>query len=121
MKLTIFTSIKNGERFFDHFLNDEGFTAEEYADCARFDYELSEQEIESRANSLVQDEEVFQTCLKGVCQSDLNKFIHGAFLNDLERELISDHVTSKARKMVIDLWIQDCLFKVERKYKERES
>jgi hypothetical protein len=118
MKLTIFTGLTNRKRFFDQFLNDEGFTESEYSDCARHDYEMNKAMMDTRISDLLYDEQSFQACLKGISQSDINRFIHSAYRNDIERELISDHIQENAKKMVIELWIQDSIAEVKRIYRE---
>lgn len=118
MKLTIFTGFASGQRFFDEFLNDEGFTESEYSDCTRHDFEMNKAMLDTRISDLLYDEQSFQACLKGISQSDINRFIHSAYRNNIERELISDHIQEKAKRMVIDLWVQDCIVEVKRIYRE---
>ena len=121
MKLAIFTGIHNGKRFFDHYLNDDIEASEkDYIKDARFDYELSETEIFKRIGDLLSDFESFWACSKGLSRSDIIRFIHRAFRADFERELISEHVEGNARKMVVELWKQDCLIDLKRKYKDIE-
>jgi len=119
MKLTILTGFVSGERFFDDFLNDEGFTESEYAGCIRHDFEMNKAMMDTRISDLLYDEQSFQACLKGISQSDINRFIHSAYRNNIERELISDHIQENAKKMVIELWIQDCIAGIKRIYRER--
>ena len=113
MKLTIFTGLNNGKRFFDEFLNDEGFTESEYSDCIRHDFEMNKAMLDTMISELIFDIKSFEACLEGISKSDLTRFIHSAYRNEIERELISDHVQENAKKMVIDIWKQDCLSKVE--------
>jgi hypothetical protein len=116
MKLTIFTGKTDGKRFFDSFHNDEGFTEDEYSDCTRHDFELSEIETEQRVIGLLEDEESFEDCMRGLSQSDINRFIHKCYRGELEKELISEVIEKTARKMAIDLWEQDCMLKVRKTY-----
>jgi hypothetical protein len=50
--LNIFTGVNSFGRFFDSFRDGEGFTDEEYSDCTRYDYELSDSEIDQRIKTL---------------------------------------------------------------------
>ncbi len=122
MKLAIFTGLYKGERFYDCFSGDdiEGNQAD-YVRDARYDYEITESEISARIGALLDDPGNFQNCLRGVSQSDLNRFVYKCYRGELERELIVDAVESAAREMVLDLWEMDCIEDLESIYEELES
>jgi hypothetical protein len=118
MKLTIFTGVHAFGRFRDSFRDGEGFTSEEYEDCDRFDFELSEIETEQRVIGLLEDEESFKECMRGLPQSDINRYIHKCYRGEIEKELILEVIEANARKMVIDLWEEDCMLKVRKIYEQ---
>ena len=121
MELTIFTGLNSGARFYDCFTDGDGFSPDEYADCTRHDFSISENEIDERGAEKILDLGSFTSCLKGVDSGSLKKFIHGLYINPLERELTTELIAPKIRDLVIDDWKQDCLSSVVNIYRGKNE
>jgi hypothetical protein len=118
VKLTIFSGTGKNGPFLDSFIDGEGFTDEEYADCSRFDFEISEDEIEKRVRDKSADFETFSYCLKEISRNDINRYIYQTYRNELESELIPDAINSQLRTIVIDEWVCDCLQEIKQLVEE---
>jgi len=115
MILTIFTGLHNGRRFYDSFIDGDGYDGD-YEDCDRYKFLFSEYEIDAAIYEKAQEIDDYGDLIAGIPVTDIRRFIRGAYLNSLDRELIADKITEELRELVIYDFVMDCKDEVKRKY-----
>jgi hypothetical protein len=123
MKHAIFTGTLLGVRFYDAFTDEdiEVWEKDYYFEDDRFDFKITDGEIEAKMKEMSSDDEILDECIASLSLSDKKRFLRNLYRNETERVLITDAVYDILREKAIEDWKEECMNEVVGNYEGKHT